>query len=218
MEGGRIEGVDHGPYFVALGPCSDHCPLSEVNTVTLAATSFALEPHLKCLNAVPISTTSYFSSFHSSSKFVQTPIATAQLQPPSTMAEPPAAKRQKVSKPIVFSTPGYQPDVRLVVFDQEFHVHSILLKLHSAYFRKFLDSPDKAPKVTNAVSAGATEGIGSTTADSSRISLKGPQGSYKYHWVSKIDGDDRSSWYLTAAKSDASHRRLFDELLLMTRT
>ena len=136
----------------------------------------------------------------------------------STMAEPPAAKKQRASKPIVFVTPGYQPDVRLVVFDQEFHVHSILLKLHSAYFRKFLDSPDKAPKVTNAVSAGATDGFGSTAADSSRSSMKGPQGSFKYRWVTKIDGDDNPSWYLTAAKSDVSHRRPFDELLLMTRT
>ncbi|KAG4412199.1 hypothetical protein IFR04_014659 [Cadophora malorum] len=120
------------------------------------------------------------------------------------MADPPAAKKQKVSKPIVFATPGYQPDVRLVVFDQDFHIHSILLKLRSAYFRKYLDSPDKAPKVTNTISTGATNGDRSMSADSSRISLKGPQGSFKYHWVTEIDGDDKSSWYLTAAKSDTS--------------
>lgn len=30
-----------------------------------------------------------------------------------------------------------------MLFDMEFHVHSIILKLHSAYFRRFLDSPEK---------------------------------------------------------------------------
>jgi hypothetical protein len=43
----------------------------------------------------------------------------------------------------VFSSPGMKPDTRLQVFSKVFHVHSILLKLHSAYFRTFLDSLDK---------------------------------------------------------------------------
>jgi len=47
-------------------------------------------------------------------------------------------------KSIVFSSPGLTPDVRLTVFGQEFHVHSIILKLHSNFFRKFLDAGDKA--------------------------------------------------------------------------
>ena len=36
-----------------------------------------------------------------------------------------------------------KPDTRLTVLRQEFHVHSVILKLHSAFFRKFLDSEDK---------------------------------------------------------------------------
>lgn len=52
-------------------------------------------------------------------------------------------------------------------------------------------------------------------ADSSRLSLNGPQGSFKYHWVTEINGDDKSSWYLTAAKSDVRHRSPYDGLLLM---
>ena len=65
MEGGRIEEVDHGPYSVVL----DYCPLSEVNTVTLYATSFTLELRIKCPSALPVSATySLFSSFCSSSK------------------------------------------------------------------------------------------------------------------------------------------------------
>ncbi|TVY39552.1 hypothetical protein LOCC1_G004464 [Lachnellula occidentalis] len=45
--------------------------------------------------------------------------------------------------PIKFLSPGLKPDTRLMVFEQEFHVHSTILKLHSNYFRQFLDSPDK---------------------------------------------------------------------------
>lgn len=46
--------------------------------------------------------------------------------------------------PMIYQTPGYEPDVRLKIFDDlELHVHSIILKLNSAFFRKFLDSPEK---------------------------------------------------------------------------
>jgi len=45
--------------------------------------------------------------------------------------------------PVVFKSPNLQPDVRIKVFDAEFHVHSTILKLHSNFFRKFLDGPDK---------------------------------------------------------------------------
>jgi hypothetical protein len=63
------------------------------------------------------------------------------------MAEPPLVKKQKVVKvkaPIIFKQArlGAQ-DTYLTVFNQEFHVHSMLLKLHSAFFGKFLGSPDK---------------------------------------------------------------------------
>jgi hypothetical protein len=34
--------------------------------------------------------------------------------------------------PIVFISPGFPPDVRLTVFNQDFHVHSIFLKIYSA--------------------------------------------------------------------------------------
>ncbi|KAI9648197.1 hypothetical protein NHQ30_002829 [Ciborinia camelliae] len=55
----------------------------------------------------------------------------------------------KVSgQPIVFQRPGcpaFEVDVRINVFGKEYHVHSIILRLNSAYFRKFLDSGDKVP-------------------------------------------------------------------------
>jgi len=66
-------------------------------------------------------------------------------------------------------------DVRLRVFDVEFHVHSTILKLHSAFFFKFLDSADKRPADTVA------------------------PGSFKYEWITKIDED--GSWSLVDARS-----------------
>lgn len=67
---------------------------------------------------------------------------------------PPRVKKRRINPaaaeeeglrtpPVVFKSPGLQPDVRLKVFDTDFHVHSVVLKLHSNYFRRFLDAPDK---------------------------------------------------------------------------
>ncbi|RDW69603.1 hypothetical protein BP6252_08623 [Coleophoma cylindrospora] len=47
--------------------------------------------------------------------------------------------------PQVFRSPGLVCDTRLTVCDQEFHVHSVILKLYSNYFRKFLDCPERHP-------------------------------------------------------------------------
>jgi hypothetical protein len=61
---------------------------------------------------------------------------------------PPTARKQKVDSvpksPIIFQSPGLKPDVSFKVFDVEFYVHSIVLTLHSAFFRKFLDAANKA--------------------------------------------------------------------------
>jgi len=66
--------------------------------------------------------------------------------------------------PVEFLTPGWEPDVCLRLFDQEFYVHSAALKLKTVFFRKCLDSPEKA----------ATSGTGR----------------FKYEWITKIDADD----------------------------
>ncbi|KAF7932714.1 uncharacterized protein EAE98_004013 [Botrytis deweyae] len=50
----------------------------------------------------------------------------------------------------VYKLPGHRVDVKLCVFDHEIHCHSLMLKLGSAYFRKFLDSADKTPAPANA--------------------------------------------------------------------
>lgn len=87
----------------------------------------------------------------------------------------PATKKQKVDqriKIIAFKLPDAKPDVRFRVFDTtEFHVHSVLLKIQSAFFRKFLDSPEKV------AASGSTP--------------------FRYEWVSQIDDD--GSWSLVAS-------------------
>jgi hypothetical protein len=47
------------------------------------------------------------------------------------------------ANPIVFAASGLKPDVRIKVFEQEFHVHSVVLRLHSAFFRKLIDVEDR---------------------------------------------------------------------------
>jgi len=44
-------------------------------------------------------------------------------------------------EPHTFVLPGHHPDVQLNVFGKEINAHSIILKLYSAYFRKFMDAP-----------------------------------------------------------------------------
>ncbi|KAH7319453.1 hypothetical protein BKA65DRAFT_409686 [Rhexocercosporidium sp. MPI-PUGE-AT-0058] len=78
--------------------------------------------------------------------------------------------------PIVFFSPGLKPDTRLTVFDQEFQVHSMILKLHSAFFRKFLDSADKTSIASNGQP-------------------------FKYDWVTKVDA--KEEWHLVCRGAKA---------------
>jgi hypothetical protein len=71
-----------------------------------------------------------------------------------------------VTPAVVILNTSLKPDTRLRVFSTDFHVHSSALKLHSAFFRTFLDSPDKA------------------TATS---------GSFRYTWFTKVDEDGSGS-------------------------
>jgi hypothetical protein len=90
--------------------------------------------------------------------------------------EPPKKRRRSKSpkdtrEPIVFKSPGLKPDLRLTVVGQVFHVHSIILKLHSNFFRKFLGSADKVAAPASA--------------------------SFQYDYVSVFDAD--GSWGLEPA-------------------
>lgn len=72
--------------------------------------------------------------------------------------------------PIVFALPGVKADTNLEVFDQAFHVHSHILRTHSAFFRRFMDSADK------------TQPAGDT---------------FRYHYKTQVDSD--GIWGLEAA-------------------
>ncbi|TVY78167.1 hypothetical protein LSUE1_G004188 [Lachnellula suecica] len=52
--------------------------------------------------------------------------------------------------PIIFTSAQSPANVRLRVFYQDFHVHADVLKKQSAFFRAFLNSPDKAVSGTSA--------------------------------------------------------------------
>ncbi|KAG4419550.1 hypothetical protein IFR04_007344 [Cadophora malorum] len=74
--------------------------------------------------------------------------------------------------PKAFNAPGMKTDVRIRVFEREFHVHSVVLRLYSAFFRTFLDSADK----------------GTVTGE----------GHFRYDYVSVLDPD--GGWGLEVAK------------------
>ncbi|CAG8955888.1 hypothetical protein HYFRA_00008738 [Hymenoscyphus fraxineus] len=80
----------------------------------------------------------------------------------------------KPPAPIVFRKPGEAVDTLLSALGQDYHVHSSILKLHSNYFRKFLDSPDKSGKPAS------------------------PQ--FRYHYVTVIDRDDAKAWFLESSE------------------
>jgi hypothetical protein len=62
-----------------------------------------------------------------------------------------------------------KPDVCLEVFGTNFHVHSVVLKLHSNFFYAFLTSADK--------------------------NSTGAEGPFKYEWITKVV-DDGKDWRL----------------------
>jgi len=78
-------------------------------------------------------------------------------------------------EPIVYKLPdpSLKPDVRLDVFDQQFHAHSAILRIYSAFFRTFLDSPDKTSPLASA--------------------------SFRYDYVSVVDDD--GTWGLEVVRN-----------------
>jgi hypothetical protein len=88
----------------------------------------------------------------------------------------PQAKRIKLDpdpkQPIIFTTPDMRPDVGLQVFNQQFHVYSGVLKIHSGFFRKYLEP-----------SSGLLPTSTSPTLSS--------------EWFTKVDADGKS-WSLTS--------------------
>ncbi|PVH75278.1 hypothetical protein DL98DRAFT_658200 [Cadophora sp. DSE1049] len=70
-------------------------------------------------------------------------------------------------KLITFNARGMKPDVDLEVLGTHMYVHSAILKLHSTFFFKFLDSPDKLLPVSVSASGIIYEWVTSVDADGS---------------------------------------------------
>ncbi|KAH8679759.1 hypothetical protein BGZ60DRAFT_428066 [Tricladium varicosporioides] len=89
------------------------------------------------------------------------------------------AKKQRVGvqvvevkpSPVIFTNPGFKADLRLNIFNHEFHVASIVLKLNSAFFRRFLDPLNEEDRTPASML-------------------------FQYEWYTKID-DDGNGWTLT---------------------
>lgn len=90
------------------------------------------------------------------------------------MAEP-LAKKQKMSPgpfpDTIFTRHGQKPDTLLKVFDVEFHVNSMVLKMNTRFFYKFLD-PANGLVVTPPASS-----------------------PFKYEWYTKLDTEQE--WYFS---------------------
>ncbi|KAF7917926.1 uncharacterized protein EAE98_009954 [Botrytis deweyae] len=96
-----------------------------------------------------------------------------------TLSDGGSAPQMQIKKYVVL---GQLPDTRFRLFGKiEIHAHSILLKMHSAFFRKFMDSPDKVPS-----KAGAA---------------------FVYEWVDEVD-DDGSGWHVVADSNKKSSTKL----------
>lgn len=104
----------------------------------------------------------------------------------------PVKKQKTTNPPIVFTSPSLSPDVRIQLFhDWEFHVHSVVLKFHAAFFRKFLDSADKVHSNTAESSASSP----TVTPDSRGGSVSASGGCFRYELVTQIH-EDGIGWYL----------------------
>ncbi|TGO45070.1 hypothetical protein BCON_0426g00010 [Botryotinia convoluta] len=76
------------------------------------------------------------------------------------------------------------PDTRFVLFDEiEIHLHSTVLKLHSAFFHKFLDSPGKKPAE--------------------------PSAEFRYEWVREIEQD--GEWHMVEKSHGKPNNNVLSE-------
>ena len=85
--------------------------------------------------------------------------------------------------PIVFRRHDARPNMRIQALNQDFHVHSFVLKSESEFFFKFLDSADKQPPPL--FSAG-----------------------FQYTWVTQIDPG--GGWSLVANSAGGDNVRGFE--------
>jgi hypothetical protein len=96
--------------------------------------------------------------------------------PPKKAKKTKSNDKPTMPGPIIFKARGINADVRLRAFETDFHVHSVILKIHSAFFFKFLDSAEKTASLTNPI----------------------PAGGFRYEWITKIDED--GGWAFVAKR------------------
>lgn len=117
------------------------------------------------------------------------------------MATAPPAKKQKVAKPpVIFKSFGMPADVRFTVFDEEFHVHSMVLKTNSAFFCKFLHPVNK-----NGASVAAGHAM---ELQHGRAGMGAGTSRFQYEWVSQLDVDGKD-WHLVYASGNGVGLKLF---------
>jgi hypothetical protein len=80
-----------------------------------------------------------------------------------------------LKNPITFAHERVEPDTILLVFKQPFYVHSVVIRIQSAFFRTFIDSADKA---------------------NSNLS-----GQFKYEWITEVDSDNKD-WALVGVTTE----------------
>ncbi|KAK0104413.1 hypothetical protein ONS95_004706 [Cadophora gregata] len=98
--------------------------------------------------------------------------------------EPPPLKKQKTdpNTPVIFNTTGgLEPDILINILGRDYHVHSTILKLHSAFFAAFLDFIDKDT---------ARSGTAKNTKSSK----------FLYEWITRVGNDSEGhangGWFL----------------------
>lgn len=129
-------------------PSDTHHLIDSALLITTESTNYSC--HILILNfkIVPL-------GFKESCEFVVTAIlphrrgkrtfshTTNASMPTKTMSSMVEFQGNPSIKIVKFTSPSLIADVCLKIFDTGYHVKSILLKIHSAFFRKFLDSRDK---------------------------------------------------------------------------
>jgi hypothetical protein len=122
-------------------------------------------------NQIKVKRSSSTASFLPSS--INSPVSSA-LSPPEDQVEEPPIKKMKTTyqQPIIFGIPGEAVDTSIKVFDQEFQVSSMALKMHTMYFQKFLEP--------------------SNGAGNKCLTRR-----FKYNWYTKIEEDGQ--WVISSA-------------------
>lgn len=99
--------------------------------------------------------------------------------------------------PVVLMCPGLKPDVRLRVFHREFHVHSVLLKMHSTFFRTCFESLEQNQHHSRSdnMAEGSTSQVKHSSKEQHRERMESSH-DFKYSLVTKVIDNTAKIWRL----------------------